>query len=76
MARYEWVSRSVQSRNRRKSKNSKSDLKGVAPIKNGLYQSNICIGSFQSETEAARAYDDISEYLFGTRPNKTQKVSD
>jgi hypothetical protein len=70
-----WADRSSQNRNRRKLKNCTSDYKGVSTT-NGRYSVTINLGLFETEEEAALAYDDAYEILFNKRPNKTERVDD
>lgn len=72
-----WVTPTVQSHNRNKRKGCSSQYIGVSVLKRGI---SACIakgeikehlGSFKSEIEAATAYDNRSEELYGDRPNGT-----
>lgn len=67
-----WADRPSQMRNRRKKKGSKTKSKGVTEAKKG-FVANICLGSFESEQDAAKAYDNVYEILYGSRPNNTIK---
>lgn len=75
-----WDTRKVQAHNRRSQKNSSSHYVGVS-LKSGKYEANFCndgynkyLGRFESEYDAASAYDDEYEKLYGKRNNKTEKV--
>ena len=71
---------SVQSHHRRKRKNSDTIFVGVKKrkdkyeacfCKNGLVQ---YLGYFNTEYEAAQAYDDAYEIVYGVRNNKTLRA--
>jgi len=66
-------------RNRRKHKVGTSKYKGVSMRTNGMYRSRIRkdgklyhLGDFSTEQEAAEAYNEMADYLFGefSRENK------
>lgn len=76
-----WVERSVNSHNKRKKKNCTSIYQGVSwseerqkwvasLTKNKKF---FLTKRFNSEYEAALAYDNVSEEIYGDRPNKTVK---
>lgn len=75
-----WVSKSIQVHNKRKLADCESDYIGVTLDKRtSRWRSRICIskdkrkslGTFNSEYQAALAYDNASEEIYGDRPNKT-----
>lgn len=75
-----WVDASTQSHNKRKLADCESDYIGVTLDKRtSRWRSRICIskdkrkslGTFNSEYQAALAYDNASEEIYGDRPNKT-----
>lgn len=75
-----WVTRSVNCHNRRKRKNSKCQSIGVS-TRNGKFRAMLNIDgvcklskTFDTEEEAAMAYDDCSEECYGDRPNKTTRL--
>ena len=75
----EWVDMSVQSHHRRKRKGSSTTCIGVF-LKNGKYEASFCkdsdvqyLGRFSTEHEAAQAYDDAYEIVYGVRNNKTER---
>jgi hypothetical protein len=76
-----WTTRSVNTHNKRKRKGCTSDFIGVHidPNTNKFVASITKDGeeflreSFIDELQAAIAYDDASEILYGDRPNKTLK---
>ena len=78
-----WADLSVQSHNRRPYKNTSSYFKGVhfskarekwiaCIMKDGQ---RFYLGGFCEEIEAAIAYDNESEIIYGDRPNKTERPS-
>ena len=75
----EWVDMSVQSHHRRKRKGSVTTYVGVF-LKKGKYEASFCkegdvqyLGRFSTEYEAAQAYDDAYEIVYGIRNNKTER---
>lgn len=80
----EWDTKNFQGHMRRKLKGTKLESIGLvqdpltlmfhARIK--LNSKGVTLGSYKTESEAARAYDDASEIIYGDRPNKTEKVED
>ena len=74
-----WAVRPVQSHNKRKRRGSSSEYMGVCfNRREGKYISYIDykykhehLGYFASEIDAATAYDNKSEELYGDRPNGT-----
>lgn len=72
-----WVTRSVNCHNRRKRKGSFCESIGVSMHGNAFRAILFVDGtyklrkSFKTEVEAALAYDDVSEQVYGDRPNKT-----
>ena len=77
-----WVETSIQPHNQRKRKNCSSQYKGVFKNDSGLFIASISkngavkhLGSFKNETDAAVAYDNGSEELYGDRPNGTSSGS-
>ncbi len=76
-----WTTFSVQDHNKRKRSGCSSKFLGVALHKaTGKWQAVITasgkseyFGVFTSEQDAALAYDNRSEELYGDRPNKTTK---
>ena len=78
-----WADGSVQSHNRRPYKNTSSYFKGVyfnkarekwvaCIMKDGQ---RSYLGGFCEEIDAAIAYDNASEIIYGDRPNKTERPS-
>jgi hypothetical protein len=72
-----WVTRSVNCHNRRKRKDSACESIGVS-MHHGNFRAKLFVDgtcklrkSFKTELEAAFAYDDVSEQVYGDRPNKT-----
>lgn len=77
-----WTTVSVQNHNKRKLPNCTSKYIGVNFDKRvNKWISRICVsknnrktlGTFSSEYQAALAYDNASEVIYGDRPNKTNK---
>lgn len=75
-----WTTMSVQSHHRRKRKNSNCNYVGVF-LAGDKFEANFCkngviqyLGVYSTEIEAARAYDDAYELVYGVRNNKTEKV--
>lgn len=74
-----WATESQQNHNRRKRSGCSSQYKGVSKGKtNTKFQAEILamgkrkrLGRFTDELDAAIAYDNASEELYGDRPNKT-----
>jgi len=72
-----WTSASVNAHNRRKRKGSACESIGVYPHGNSFRASLFKDGkvilskTFRTEEEAATAYDNCSEEIYGDRPNKT-----
>lgn len=75
-----WTSRNVQAHNKRKKADTKSIYTGVTLDNKTLkWRARIVLekgirkhlGMFISELDAARAYDNVSEEIYGDRPNKT-----
>jgi len=59
-------------RNKRKYKNSRYQYKGIAMVKNGKFKAVICanyklyhLGTYNSDIEAAKAYDAAARYFHG-----------
>lgn len=79
-----WVIAAIQSHNQRKSKNSKNIYIGVSvDEKNGYIGArikkqgrNLHLGQFDNQQDAAKAYDDASELIYGDRPNNTPADED
>jgi hypothetical protein len=80
-----WAPSSLQSHNQRKARTSLNTYLGVtydsdrgtnisARIKRD--GETIYLGSYKSEEEAAKAYDDASEIIYGDRPNGTIRSED
>ncbi len=74
-----WVSGSIQQHNQRQRRGSSRLFKGVELRPSGKFSvrirdsgKNTYLGSFTSQLDAAKVYDDASEKLYGDRPNKTQ----
>ena len=79
----EWDSISFQNHMRRKLKGTIFKYFGLAETESGriaarikIDLSEVHLGSFKTELEAAKAYDDASEMIYGDRPNKTENVED
>lgn len=77
-----WATRSTQQRNQRKRSKSKNYFKGVRKTPSGRYaararnaESNAHLGVFETEVEAAAAYDDKCEELGCGRPNGTTRTT-
>lgn len=76
-----WAEGSTQAHNKRKSSGCSSIYRGVYLHKaSNMFLANIClngsreyVGCYSDEYEAALAYDNRSEQLYGDRPNKTIK---
>jgi len=76
-----WVERSVNSHNKRKKKNCTSIYQGVSWSEEkqkwvaSLWKNKkqFINKRFITEYEAALAYDNISEEIYGDRPNKTKR---
>ena len=76
-----WVGYDVQGHNKRKREGCSSQYLGVcacgrdkmwkAEIRKDFARMNL--GRFQLEEDAARAYDNASEHLYGDRPNGTER---
>jgi len=74
-----WVDMSTQGHNRRKHKGSLCESVGVK-VRTNNYEAAFCkngvvqyLGKYLTEYEAAKAYDDAYETVYGTRRNKTTK---
>lgn len=74
-----WVSRSVNCHNRRKRKGSTCSSIGVS-MHGPKFRAVLCVDgvyklrkTFNNEYDAALAYDDVSEQIYGDRPNKTSR---
>jgi hypothetical protein len=79
----EWVDMSVQSHHRRKRKGSSTKMIGVKERGQGRFEATFCkngviqyLGTFPTEYEAAQAYDDAYEIVYGLRNNKTERKPD
>lgn len=80
-----WTDMSVQGHNKRKAEGCLFQTKGVR-MNNGNPETLVAsiqikgkgcyLASFSTEQEAAKAYDDASEILYGDRPNKTVANND
>lgn len=77
-----WVTKSIQSHNKRKRKNCISQYIGVTLIRTSLKWASVItiskgnrkrLGTFLTEYQAALAYDNTSEEIYGDRPNKTTR---
>ena len=75
-----WVNKSVQQHNKRKLGGTRSAFKGVYPLASGEWYAEIKYkgvkhnqSPFSTEIAAACSYDDMSEVLYGDRPNNTKK---
>jgi len=73
-----WECMSVQGHHRRKRKGSQSTYVGVKK-RDGKFEACFCkngdvqyLGYFNTEHEAAQAYDDAYEIVYGIRNNKTE----
>lgn len=79
-----WTNNSVQGHNKRKMSGCLFEYIGLRYNPNHTrYVASIQIGksgrylaTFDSIEDAAKGYDDASEYLYGDRPNKTASKSD
>jgi len=76
-----WENMSVQSHHRRKCKNSLSVYVGVN-VRTTSFEAVFCkngvvqyLGTFSTEYEAAQAYDNAYEEVYGVRNNKTERNS-
>lgn len=74
-----WETMSVQGHHRRSKKTSKSSFVGVR-TKENHFEASFCkngvvqyLGRYKTEYEAAQAYDDAYELVYGTRNNKTER---
>lgn len=80
----EWANDNIQAHARTKRKGCSSKYIGVSfNKKRGLFSSIICkdytltrLGLFATEIEAAKAYDDASEIMYGDRPNELLGIYD
>lgn len=80
-----WTNMSVQGHNKRKADGCLFKAKGVR-LNNGNPDTIVAsiqingkgcyLASFPTEAEAAKAYDDASELLYGDRPNHTESNDD
>lgn len=80
----EWDTKNFQGHMRRKLKGTKLESIGMvqnpdnfmfyARIK--INESGVGLGAYTTEKQAAKAYDDASEIIYGDRPNKTIKTED
>lgn len=74
-----WATMSTQNHNRRKRDGCKSVYIGVVQFNKRWHArirkhgENLHIGTYATEIDAARAYDDASEEIYGDRPNKTAR---
>lgn len=80
----EWDTKNFQGHMRRKLDGTLLESIGmVQNPDNGIFYTRIKInsngvglGTYATEEQAAKAYDDASEIIYGDRPNKTEKVGD
>lgn len=75
-----WEDMSVQAHHRRKRKNSEVSFVGVKKRSEDRYEATFCkngkvqyLGTYPTEYEAAQAYDDAYEEVYGDRNNKTER---
>lgn len=75
-----WATVSIQNHNKRKRKDSVCNYIGIS-YRNGKFVSQLVKDGkrihhryFKTEIEAAIDYDNISEDIYGDRPNKTERV--
>lgn len=80
----EWDTKNFQGHMRRKLDGTLLESIGmVQNPDNGMFYArikinskNVGLGAYPTEPQAAKAYDDGSEVIYGDRPNKTKKVED
>lgn len=80
----EWDTKNFQGHMRRKLKGTK--LESIGSVQDPITlmfhsrikvnSKGVTLGSYTTEGEASRAYDDASEIVYGDRPNKTAKQDD
>ena len=79
-----WDTKNFQGHMRRKQKNTMFKYIGLVLASNDVFieakiKVNECavyLGTYKTEENAAKAYDDASEMFYGDRPNKTEKKDD
>lgn len=75
----EWDNKNFQGHMRRKQKGTKLESIGTVQYSNSLMfyarikinEKGITLGTYSTEEDASKAYDDASEIVYGDRPNKT-----
>lgn len=80
----EWDTKNFQGHMRRKLEGTL--LESIGMVQNSetllfharikLDSNGITLGTYHTESEAAKAYDDASEVIYGDRPNKTVRIED
>lgn len=80
----EWDTKNFQGHMRRKQQGTKLESIGMIQNTDSLLFSakiklngkSVTLGTYATEKQAARAYDDASEIIYGDRPNKTERAED
>ena len=80
----QWDTKHFQGHMRRKKSGTKLDSIGTVydesnmnyRVRMKINEKPVTFGTYLTEEEAAKAYDDASEMYYGDRPNKTEKNAD